>query len=267
MVQHAIGLNIGSVISRSFSYWGRNILAYSIIAVAIQLPVILFALFAPIQSKGQAWLYGSVVGFGPVALGLVTSSALAYGVFQQIRGQPAPIGDCLTVGFKRLFPVLGVSIVVGLVVLAGLLLFIVPGIILSCIFFVAVPVALVERAGVGEAMRRSARLTSGARAAIFGVSVVMGLITRGIGWIATAPFSKPNPPSRDLIGTSPELYVRQTLEYTQAALSAMRTEAVVSSVVQAVLGALVAIASVIVYYDLRVQKEQIDVEKMVEVFS
>jgi hypothetical protein len=246
MVQHAIALSVGSVLSRSFGYWAKNFVAFTVISLLVQSPVILYALLAPIESKTQAYLYGAVVGFGPVVMSLVAASAVAYGVFQQIRGQPAPLGDCLRIGFRRLFPVLGVALLVGLATMAGLLLLVVPGIIIACICYVAVPVAVVEQPGVTGSISRSAFLTKGARAAIFGITILLGLVTRVTGWIITALVSGLKDP--ETIGD-------------------LRTQSVAAVAVECVFGTLLAVASVIVYYDLRVQKEQVDVEKIVQVFA
>ena len=49
-------------------------------------------------------------------LGLVATGAITYGVFQQLRGQRASLRDCLRVGLARLFPVLGVALLVRLAI-------------------------------------------------------------------------------------------------------------------------------------------------------
>ena len=67
--------------------------------------------------------------------------------------------------------VVDVAFVTGVMVGIGFVLLVVPGLILACMFFVAVPVAVVERPGVFEALARSGRLTRGHRVPILGVLV------------------------------------------------------------------------------------------------
>lgn len=72
---------------------------------------------------------------------------------------------------------LAVSVVVAVLVMAGLLLFLVPGFIVLAVLLLAAPVVVLEKAGAAEALRRSARLTRGVRARILGIAVLAQLIT------------------------------------------------------------------------------------------
>jgi hypothetical protein len=83
---------------------------------------------------------------------------------------------------------LGLSIVFGLGVLAGLLLLIVPGLILWAMWFVVLPVLLHEGTGVFAAFSRSRALTKGHRGTLAGMIIVfliaMVLLTVVMGVIA-----------------------------------------------------------------------------------
>ncbi len=72
---------------------------------------------------------------------------------------------------------LAVSVVVAVLVLVGLLLFVVPGFLILSVLLLAAPAVVLEKAGVGAALRRSARLTQGVRARILGIAVLAQLIT------------------------------------------------------------------------------------------
>jgi len=75
-----------------------------------------------------------------------------------------------------LLPALGIAILVGLGVMVGLTLLIVPGIILFLRWCVAVPVLVQERQGVLASMGRSAALTQGNRWALFGLFLIVVII-------------------------------------------------------------------------------------------
>jgi hypothetical protein len=161
----------GRVLSRSFSVWLANFVPFSILALVCNAPVLAYGALAepvaaPEDSLEPSAMLMNLLG---VALQQLVAGATAFGVFQALRGQKASIGQAVGVGLRRLFPVLGVALACGLLVLLGLYLLVVPGIVLLCVLYVAVPVAIIERQGVGRSLTRSAELTRGARLAVFWV--------------------------------------------------------------------------------------------------
>jgi hypothetical protein len=266
MVQHAVGLNIGSVLSRTFSIWAKNLVPFAILALIVHSPVILYCLLAPAETSTQISVFRRVTSFGPGVLSLVTSAAVAYGVFQQLRGRPASLGDCIGVGLRRLLPVLGVALCVGVLVGIGLILFVIPGIIVACILYVSIPVAVVEKAGVGASLSRSARLTKGARLPVFGISLLLGLVLGAVG--LAFHFLVPVPQADPILAiTNPQKYQMLDEQLVREHLPELRLQSVIQLVSGAILGLLTSIASVIVYYDLRSQKEQIDIGQIAAVFD
>jgi hypothetical protein len=63
-------------------------------------------------------------------------------------------------------------------------LLIIPGIILGTIWYVIIPVTVVERPGIFAAFGRSAELTRGNRWRVFGISLVVGVIVWVINMLA-----------------------------------------------------------------------------------
>ena len=160
-------------------------------------------------------------------------------MFQDLRGKPASIGDCMSVGFGRMFPVLGVALLAGLAVLGGTLLLVVPGLIIACMLYVAVPVAVVEKPGVTASLSRSAALTKGARWSIFAIVLVIGVLNNVI--------------SRILGGA---------IEATDAVAVIL-----ISVVIALVFNLWGSVAQAVAYYDLRKAKEGVDIEDLVKVFE
>ena len=60
--------------------------------------------------------------------------------------------------------------------MVGYLLLVIPGVIIALMMWVAVPVVIVERGGVGHALQRSKDLTTGFRLRIFMLNLVLGVI-------------------------------------------------------------------------------------------
>jgi hypothetical protein len=233
--------SIGSVLSRTFPIWARNIIPFSILSVIVYLPLGIFLfLAAPTAEETDSVLaYVLVYVLLFLALQQVVAGALIYGVFQQLRGERAGIGDCLKAGFARLLPVVAVGVIAGVLVFLGAILLIVPGIILACMYWVAVPVAVVEKPGVIASLRRSAQLTDGERWSVFAILLLLFAIQQGATKIVEAATEQ------------------------NGGVAAIVT----SLVLTMVFGMLSAVASAVGYHDLRVAKEGVGIEDLVKVFE
>lgn len=233
--------SVGNVLSRTFPIWVRNIIPFSILSVIVYLPlgIFLFAAAPDAEDTDSILAYVGVYVLLLLVLQQVVSGALIYGVFQQLRGEPAGLGDCIRVGFARLLPVIAVGVLAGLLALLGLLLLIVPGIILACMYWVAVPVAVVEKPGVIAALKRSAQLTSGEKGSVFLVLFLLNVIQQVASKILDA-------------------VTGESGGYVAIATSLVLTIA---------FGMLSAVASAVGYHDLRVSKEGVGIEDLVRVFE
>jgi hypothetical protein len=182
--------DVGSCLSLGFSIWARNLLPFATIAAVVHAPLLFYMLAVRVDPNQVAENEASVapllvIMLLGILLPMIATGALTYGVVQHVRGRPAGFGACVSVGLSRLLPVLGVGLLVGLCILGGLILLIIPAFIIMCMLWVAVPVAVIERPGVTASLRRSAELTKGHRWSIFGVIIVLGLI----GGVATTVVS------------------------------------------------------------------------------
>jgi uncharacterized membrane protein len=175
-----------------------------------------------------------------VALQMVAQSTIIYGAFQEMKGQEFSIGESLSIGFKRLFPVLGVGFMVAL--LAGLasILLLVPGLILLCMWYVVVPICVIEKPGVMASLSRSSDLTRGCRWQIFGLLLL----------VIVASF---------------------LITFILAFVAAMMGSAVIVQIVNGLARVLTvtygAILVAVVYRDLRMAKEGVDTSKIANIFS
>jgi hypothetical protein len=85
-----------------------------------------------------------------------------------------------------ILPLIGAGIFAGIAIGLGLVLFVVPGLILLTLWAVVAPVIVVERTGIFEAFGRSRALVRGNAWQVFGVIVVVFLITVVAGIVLTA---------------------------------------------------------------------------------
>ena len=246
------GFRVGRVLSKSLAVLTGNFSKYILFGAVIALPN-LFAVFVSAnqvstsQPMRPGQVFSSAAIFGGVAYGIIwlvvfsiCQSALIYGAFQDVRGRPFDIGASVQRGLSRFLPVIGAAICAGILVAIGFILFVVPGLILLTMFFVIVPVCVVEGMGPIKSLGRSSALTKGYRWRIFAIYLVPGLIIA----IAAA-----------------------VLERIGLGIAGLVGNALVAYVVTAIGGAYQAIVNIVTYHDLRAVKEGLDIEQLAAVFD
>jgi hypothetical protein len=124
------------------------------------------------------------------AIGLIISALLQAAMFRGAAeatiGDPVDVESSYRFGFRRIGGVIGVGLLVGLIVAVGLILLIVPGIIFWVFFSVSIPVLIIENRGVTQSMGRSWNLVSGHFWHVFGVIIVTYLIAAVVSGILGA---------------------------------------------------------------------------------
>lgn len=233
---------IGDVLGKTFSIFGSRLGSFLLLAYVPLIPVLvlrLMAAFAPHVGPlaSRAVMYEGLAILLFVILGGVAQAMTLYGAFQEMAGRPFGIGQSLGVGFSRTLPVLGVVLLATLLVGLASILLVVPGVIVLCMLYVAVPVCVIERPGVTESLSRSAQLTKGYRWQIWGLMVLVSVA----GILVQFP-----------------LALAGRLTFASALLHFAWE--VLSSAFGAVLAA-------VVYHDLRVAKEGLEVDHLANVFD
>ena len=132
---------------------------------------------------------------------------------------------------------LGVALLTALGTVLAALLFVVPGIIVACMLYVAVPVCVIEKAGVFESLNRSGELTRGYRWQIFALWALVTVIA-GIAQIVLSWF----------VGVT--LWGKLLTFGWQVFAAAFG-----------------AVLVAVIYHDLRVTKEGIDIDSLANVFD
>ncbi len=119
-------------------------------------------------------LLGSIVEFFAAFL---LQAALVKAV-QDVRDGRADLsfGETVSAASPYLWPVAGASILAGIAITVGLILFIVPGLFLITIWAVIVPVIIIERSGALASFGRSHQLVRGHGWHVFGTLVLAFLI-------------------------------------------------------------------------------------------
>jgi hypothetical protein len=246
----------GSALGRGFGIWVKNLPAFLLMTTLVYTPVIIYTavvLNGPLTVEGLTTME-TASALLTAALNLVVTAAVLFGVLQQLRGQHAGIGECVAVGLKRLFPVLGVGIVsilplilVGAVAVAApaiILLLIIPMVVYYLMIYVAIPAAVIERPGVIGALKRSVELTRGYKLQIFGVLLILGILSVAIGYL-----------------------LKTTLVEDAIRLADLKTFYWANLVFNIAYASLSASINGVIYHDLRVAKEGVETEDLARVFE
>jgi MFS family permease len=242
--------NIGQVISTSSAGFLRNFVPFMVITVIVGIPYILISLLgagnmdaAEIERTGQLpsgfWgmLLISMLIF--ILTYALTQSAIIYGTVQDLRGQRASFGDCLSRGLSALPRVVFAAILASIAVAIGSMLLLIPGIILLIMWWVLVPAIVVEGANVGAGFGRSRELTRGHRWGILGILILVAVAQ----WVVSF-----------LIGLVALALGGTVVEIVNLALMLVFT-------------AFACVLSAVGYYYLRAEKEGIIIDDIARVFD
>jgi hypothetical protein len=255
---------LADVFSKAFAIYGRRFAPFIVLTAIADIPQYLTS-YLPDGGAINSFGIGRAVVSGLVypACWLIASAAVMYGVVQELRGRSFSVIASLHIAVRRLLPMLGVAIctiiLIGLapilllivagiklapvptfIVLATVFIVPIPGLMVACMYyFVSMPTCIAEQTGVFRSMSRSAFLTKGHRWQVLGMfllillgGIVLRLIVRGV-FASTGP-----------IGLL-----------------------VASQAMSAIAGAFNGVIVGVVYFQLRVAKEGVDIDKIASVFD
>jgi len=239
---------VGRVLSRSFELLFGDFLKFFATMLILWLPFSLLgffggAYFAAAGRTPQSVNVGAVIGLsfafivGALAATILSQAVILYGAFQRMRGRSFGIGESFARGFARFLPILGMLFLFGLGIMGATLLLIFPAFILMTMWYVALPACVVERLGPVKSLGRSRFLTRGYRWRVFGILILILIVNSMVQQLL------PTLLGPGIIGATGGLL--------WLALS----------------GAYEAIVVAVVYHDLRVAKEGIDIDLIAAVFD
>jgi len=261
-------LSLGELLDRTFFLYRRHFLLffgiaaipYSIFFVVHLVTALLPILAGPgdygnmraarfVTASIGGGLFGFVGAFvGGVAY-LFSLGATVYGVSEIYKGRETTIRECLRHVRGKTGIIFGVLILSGLLVIAGLIALVIPGIYLLCRICVAVSAALLEDTGPADSIRRSFALTKNFAGRAFMIYLLYFVVIWGVLALFQFPFII-------LIVA----YAKQTQLVVLWTVLMQVGNFIGSSLVTPV----ILIALVLFYYDLRVRKEAFDLQMMMQ---
>jgi hypothetical protein len=245
-------LSLSELLDRTFSLYRQNFVLFAGIAALPNLLLFAMNLTNLLLTHGNPPSLATFVMLLPTAavtLGVLTlaQAATVFAVSHLYLDRPITIGSAYSQITPHLLGLCGLIIVVGLLTFVGFICLIVPGIWLMLRWSLAVPVAVLEKTGLG-AMTRSADLTRGDRGRIFMIYLLYIIVAAVFSALWNVP-----------------LAMAIALGHGNAIAPPLWTQVLVqvgAFFTQCVVAPLMTVALSLVYYDERVRKEGFDLEHM-----
>lgn len=262
ILDSAEDFRIGRVVSRMFNALFANLATFLALAALLMIPMLLLTLYTTtnLAHMGMTPAGGIIPGagltfFSMIAIqslvylivGYLLQAALVQGTITYLNDERPSFGQCLSSAMKSVLPLIVIAVLSGLGMFLGAILLLVPGLIIAMMWFVVVPVRMVENAGIIESFGRSRALTKGYRGKIFLLFLMYMVLALALAF-ATRP----------LMGVS--MIVPKPGELNIPYI-------VVGWAEQVFLAAITAAGIASVYYELRLVKEGIGAQQMASAFD
>jgi hypothetical protein len=239
--------SFGETIGKGFNLYFNNFISVVLVSILCQIPVAILmgSMFSDLSrgTIGASYFYNMGLLF---FLSIIVGAFLSAYIIHVVSGKFLEIVPAGQYNISRsilpyVFPIIGLSIVVGLVTMLGMILLIIPGIIIALGYSLATEVMVIEKQKIGESMRRSWSLTKGKKWHIFLILLVSGIITICI--------NQPLSWMLGLLKLDPQLTLY--LGYLVSAITAPISACIL----------------VVVYFNIRIEKEGFNIEHLTQQFS
>lgn len=238
-------LSIGEILDGAFAIYRLKFTTFFTAVLVLYVPALICAVLASAlgeQGGGAPFYLGFVIlqGLATLPAGI----ASVWIASETVLGRSVDVGDAAKKALLKFFPVLLVSMLVGILVGLGTCLLIVPGILIWIMLFAFLPILVIEDRW--DFFGRSQHLARGAWLKIFVVTIIYTII-------AAMPAV--------ILQVGGVFWAQAAQQSQQDALVIMPIWITVGGVlVSALTGPYSSAALTLLYYDQRVRKDGLDVE-------
>jgi hypothetical protein len=252
-------MTVGDVLDRGLKLLFARLPVFFLINLIVLSPAILLAVVAPmtladdgVLDVQETAILGLASIFALVVLQPIGTAAILHIIMEEYAGRRPSMGQAFSFAFTRFLPLLGTSIIVGIIVMVGFVLCIAPGIYFLVSYIFVAQVVVLEKMSGGAAMTRSMKLIEGHRGRVFGavllIWVATFLVGMGLGYAQTTVL-----PAHKIVPAGEGVRVE-----FNAANHVIGT--VVTQLVQILFSTYLAVCTTLLYLDLRIRKEGFDLE-------
>jgi len=260
-------MTVGDILDRGIKLLFARLPLFYIINLIVLSPVIALQVAEPFLEErefviGKAGFdpttlfTGLAVSLGAILLALVLqpigSAAILRVIMQTYVGKPVGLGEAFAFALSRFVSLAVASLLVGLIVMAGFIMCIVPGIIFAIALAFVAQVVVLEKLGPTEGLQRSWSLTQGYRGRVFGVLLLIGIATGVVQGVVGAGLNLVLPSQEIVRGNDVVRFIRHP--ENQAITAA------IAYLVSILFSTYMAVCTTLLYLDLRIRKEGFDLE-------
>jgi len=256
--QPLVPMTIGQILDRTFKLYRQSFIRFITIAAVVAVPVFLLqmVLQQAIQTRAAAPTVEEAQGVTGIAIGgslvlvfftlvatMLCNGALAKSVSEAYLGKDVSVGQAYRVVLPKLGTLILAAILVGLLVMIGFLMLIIPGIIFFLWYSLTAQAVVLENCSATGGMSRSKALLKGNLGKVFAVGFLVNIISAIVGGVFGA--------IGGLIGGG--------MQNPQSVLILTGAFQVVGQVLATPIS---AAAFILLYYDMRIRKEGFDLEML-----
>jgi hypothetical protein len=241
---------VGAVIGQSFSILFKNIVPFGLLYLAVNAPSSLYALALAGKPAADEDPGVRLLNLAEEFIGLIAAAAVIYATVQELRGRRVSFSEFFGRGLAQGGAAIRVALLSGILLILAFIALIIPGLILYVMWWVAIPVAVIERPGAVASLRRSAALTAGNRWRVVGLILCFFVAAVAAGALLGG----------SLIAALAFAAGGDEVRIDQASTIASWLFAALFMAAQAVLTA-------VSYYHLRVAKEGVGIDDIAAVFD
>ncbi|MCP1336129.1 hypothetical protein [Futiania mangrovi] len=232
--------SIGGIIWQSVLTLRRNLTVFLGVSATFVVMSILSRMFVDaVLGSEESAIASNVVGaLVNLTISYLATAVLVSATLIDLSGQKPTFNSVLGIAPLAMASALAPAVLMALGVLAGLSVFVLPGLFLATLWYVAIPSAVVERLpGIG-ALRRSVLLTEGFRWQVFALLIAVSVLVLSVVLASSV-----------IVGASAEAGARIF-------------PIVILGLSQGLVGAFGSITATICYHDLRALKEGVPTARM-----
>jgi hypothetical protein len=238
-VQSGAPFEVGATLSCAIKLFAGGFARFLVLALIPLLPLLLVEVAKSNGSlnevQGLFWTF--ILAF---FLSYLANAAILYGAMKEMRGENFTIGQSFGVGLARTLPIFGVAFCVALAMAIAAIALIFPAFVIMCMMYVAIPACVIENLGVFASMGRSSDLTRGYRWPIFGLILIFYIIAIVLDGLAGLTVGMAG-------GKEFSWLLSFGLQVTATAFE--------------------SVLATVIYHNLRVAKEGVDVSKITKTFD
>ncbi len=250
-------LTLGELLDRAFQLYRSRFAIFTGIAAVAYLPVFVIqtvTLWTPKAVSPKAGIAAMLGLFLLAVLRLLAVAAAASATVIVVSAayleRPITVGEAYRRVSGMLLRVFFIMIGMGIGIGIGTLLLIVPGVILFLMWALAIPVAVLEDAGLGDSLSRSRELTAGHRSRVFAIYLLYFVLLFALEFAVATP-----------LGVFVALKGGHVTATSLSPLIAV-FGVVLGFIVECLVTPVLTISLSLMYYDERVRKEALDIQIM-----